>query len=54
MFSWAALFLIIAIVAGVLGLSGVAGMSMHIAWIFFTVGLLLAVVFLILGRRPNI
>jgi len=55
MFSWAATFLIIALVAAVLGLNGVAGMSMHIAWILFVVGLVLAIVFLILGRRrPDI
>lgn len=54
MFTWAALFLVIAIVAGILGMSGVAGMSMQIAWILFVVGLVLAIVFFVLGRRPRI
>jgi uncharacterized membrane protein YtjA (UPF0391 family) len=52
MLSWAAVFLIIAIIAGVLGAGGVAGMSMNIAWVLFVVGLILAVVFFVVGRRP--
>jgi len=54
MFTWAALFLVIAIVAGVLGLAGVAGISMQIAWILFVVGLVLAIIFFVLGRRPRV
>lgn len=48
MCTWAALFLVIAIVAGVLGV------SMQIACILFVAGLVLAVVFCVLGRRPRI
>ncbi|CAL1239368.1 DUF1328 domain-containing protein [Candidatus Methylocalor cossyra] len=51
MFSWAVTFLIIAIVAGVLGFSGIAGTAVQIAWILFVVGLILAVVFFVMGRR---
>jgi uncharacterized membrane protein YtjA (UPF0391 family) len=54
MLYWAAVFLIIGLVAAVLGFSGVAGMSMNIAWILFIVGLILAVVFFVLGRRPPV
>lgn len=54
MFGWAATFLVIAIVAGVLGLSGVAGMSMQIAWALFVIGLVLAIVLLLIGRRPDL
>ena len=54
MFTWAALFLVLAIVAGIFGMSGVAGMSMHIAWILFIVGLVLAIAFFVMGRRPRI
>ncbi len=54
MISWAVTFLIIAIVAGVLGLTGIAGVATKIAWILFVVGLILAVVFALLGRRPPI
>jgi uncharacterized membrane protein YtjA (UPF0391 family) len=54
MLYWAAVFLIIGLVAAVLGFSGVAGMSMNIAWILFIVGLILAVVFFVMGRRPPV
>lgn len=52
MISWAATFLIIGIIAAVLGLTGIAGISMQIAWILFVVGLILAIVFFVIGRRP--
>ena len=44
MLYWAAIFLIIAIVAGLLGIGGVAVISKEIAWILFVVGLILAVI----------
>jgi uncharacterized membrane protein YtjA (UPF0391 family) len=52
MLSWALTFLIVAIIAGVLGFSGIAGTATQIAWILFVVGLILAVIFFITGRRP--
>jgi uncharacterized membrane protein YtjA (UPF0391 family) len=51
MFSWAVTFLIIALVAAVLGFSGIAGTAVNIAWILFVVGLIAAVIFFVLGRR---
>ena len=54
MLYWAAVFLVIALVAALLGFTGVAGMSMNIAWILFIVGLILAVVFFVAGRRPPV
>lgn len=54
MFSWAVTFLIIAIVAAVFGFTGIAGTATNIAWILFVVGLILFVVFAIMGRRPRI
>ena len=54
MLSWALTFLIIAIIAGVLGFSGIAGAAAQIAWILFVVGLILAVIFFISGRRPPV
>jgi uncharacterized membrane protein YtjA (UPF0391 family) len=50
MFGWALTFLIVAIVAGALGFSGIAGVATNMAWILFVVGLVLALIFLILGR----
>jgi len=54
MFGWAITFLIVALIAAVFGFTGIAGTAVHIAWILFVVGLILAVVFLILGRRPPV
>jgi uncharacterized membrane protein YtjA (UPF0391 family) len=51
MLYWAAVFLVIALVAGVLGLGGVAVISKEIAWILFIVGLVLAVIAFFMGRR---
>ncbi|MDX5360251.1 MAG: DUF1328 domain-containing protein [Alphaproteobacteria bacterium] len=51
MFGWVLMFLILALVAMALGAGGVAGLSMQIAWILFVVGIVLAVVFAIFGRR---
>jgi uncharacterized membrane protein YtjA (UPF0391 family) len=51
MIGWAVTFFIIAIIAGVLGFSGIAGAAVHIAWILFVIGLVLGIVFLLLGRR---
>jgi len=52
MIPWAATFLIVALVAAVLGFAGIAGIATQIAWILFVVGLALAVIFAVTGRRP--
>jgi uncharacterized membrane protein YtjA (UPF0391 family) len=53
MLNWAVTFLVIAIIAGVLGFSGIAGTATNIAWILFVVGLILAIVFYVRnGRSP--
>ncbi len=54
MFGWAITFLIVALIAAALGFSGIAGTAVNIAWILFVVGLILAIVFLVLGRRPRL
>lgn len=54
MIGWAVTFLIIALIAAVLGFSGIAGTAVNIAWILFVVGLVLAVVFFLTGRRPPV
>ena len=51
MLSWAVIFLIVGLVAGVLGLSGIAGAATQIAWILFVVGIVVAIVLFITGRR---
>ena len=52
MLGWALTFLIVGLIAGALGLSGIAGAATNIAWILFVIGLILAVIFFISGRRP--
>jgi uncharacterized membrane protein YtjA (UPF0391 family) len=52
MFNWAVIFLVVALVAAVLGFSGIAGMATQFAWVLFVVGLVMAVVFFLMGRRP--
>jgi uncharacterized membrane protein YtjA (UPF0391 family) len=54
MFNWALIFLIIGLIAAVFGFTGIAGTATNIAWILFVVGLVLAVVFFIMGRRPRV
>jgi uncharacterized membrane protein YtjA (UPF0391 family) len=54
MLYWAAVFLGVALVAALLGFTGIAGLSMNIAWILFVIGLILAVVLFLMGRRPRI
>src|SRR5665213_225626 len=44
MLRWAIAFLVIALIAGALGLGNVAGTSSYIAWILFVVFLILTVV----------
>lgn len=52
MIGWAVTFIIIALIAGLLGFTGIAGTAVNIAWILFVVGLVLGVVMLVFGRRP--
>ncbi len=52
MLSWAVTFLVIALIAGVLGFGDIAGAAVGIAKILFVVFLVLFVIFLIMGRRP--
>ena len=54
MLSWAVTFLIIAIVAGIFGFTGIAGTATNIAWILFVVGLVLALVFMLTGRKAPV
>jgi uncharacterized membrane protein YtjA (UPF0391 family) len=58
MLSWAVTFLVIALIAAVLGFGGIAGLSMEIAKIIFFVAILLfaiaAIVGLMRGRTPTV
>ena len=52
MLSWTITFLVIALVAALLGFGGIAGAAAGIAKILFFVFLIAFVVTLVLGRRP--
>jgi uncharacterized membrane protein YtjA (UPF0391 family) len=54
MLSWAITFLVIGIIAAVFGLTGIAGTAVNIAWILAVVGIILAIVFAVMGRRPPV
>jgi uncharacterized membrane protein YtjA (UPF0391 family) len=54
MLYWALIFLVVGLIAGVLGFSGIAGAATNIAWILFVVGLILALIFAVAGRRPRV
>lgn len=51
MFGWAIFFLLLALVAAVLGFGGIANISMNFAIIIFVVALVLAVITGLLGWR---
>lgn len=53
MLRWALVFLVIALVAGAMGLFQVQAISSQIAWILFVVFLILFVVSLVAGRRTG-
>jgi len=50
MLYYALMFLIVGLVAGALGLFGVAAVAGQIAWILFLVGVILVIVHLVTGR----
>ena len=54
MISWAITFFVIALIAAVLGFSGIAGTAVNIAWILAVIGIILAIVFAVAGRRPPV
>lgn len=50
MLRWAVIFLVIAIIAAVLGFGGIAGTAVGIAKILFFVFLIIAVIMFLMGR----
>jgi uncharacterized membrane protein YtjA (UPF0391 family) len=52
MLQYALIFLILGLVAGALGLSGIASIAGQIAWILFVIGIILLVIHLVRGRVP--
>jgi len=54
MLYYALVFLIVGLIAGALGIYGVAAVASQIAWVLFLVGIVLLVVHLISGTRSSI
>ena len=53
MLYYALMFLVVGLVAGALGLFGIAAVAGQIAWILFLVGVILVVVHMVTGRAPR-
>ena len=53
MLYYALMFLVVGLIAGVLGMSGVAAVASQIAWVLFLIGVILLVVHMITGNRPR-
>ncbi len=51
MLYWAVIFLVVAIIAGIFGFTGIAGTSIWIAKILFFVFIILFIISLLFGRR---
>jgi uncharacterized membrane protein YtjA (UPF0391 family) len=54
MLYYALVFLIVGLIAGALGIYGVAAMASQIAWVLFLIGIVLLLVHLVLGRPTSI
>jgi len=54
MLYYALVFLIVGLIAGALGLYGVAGVASQIAWVLFLIGIVFLLVHLISGSRRRI
>ncbi|HAN66898.1 MAG TPA: DUF1328 domain-containing protein [Halieaceae bacterium] len=52
MLYWALIFLVVGLVAGLLGASGIAAIAGQISWILFVIGIILLVIHLVSGRKP--
>jgi uncharacterized membrane protein YtjA (UPF0391 family) len=54
MLYYALVFLVVGLLAGALGVFGVAAMATQIAWILFVIGVILIVVHLVTGRGDRV
>lgn len=53
MLHYALVFLLVGLVAGALGMLGVAAVATQIAWVLFLIGVVILVVHLVSGRGPR-
>jgi uncharacterized membrane protein YtjA (UPF0391 family) len=54
MLYYALMFLVVGLIAGALGLAGIAAVAAKIAWAMFLIGIVLLVIHLVTGRVPPI
>jgi uncharacterized membrane protein YtjA (UPF0391 family) len=54
MLYYALVFLVVGLLAGALGLFGVAAVATQIAWVLFLIGIVLIVVHLVSGRGDRV
>jgi uncharacterized membrane protein YtjA (UPF0391 family) len=54
MLYWALVFLVVGLVAGLLGAGGVAAIAGQIAWVLFIIGIILLVIHIVTGRGPPV
>jgi len=54
MLYYALMFLVVGLIAGALGLFGVAAMATQIAWVLFLIGIVLIVVHMVAGRGDRV
>jgi len=54
MLYYALMFLIVGLVAGALGLFGIAAVASQIAWVLFLIGVIILVVHLVTGRGTRV
>jgi len=50
---YALMFLIVGLIAGALGIYGVAAIAAKVAWVLFLIGIVLLVIHLVSGNRPR-
>ena len=54
MLYYALVFLLVGLVAGALGLAGVAAVATQISWFLFLIGIVLLVIHLVTGRKVDV
>ena len=54
MLHYALMFLIVGLIAGALGLIGVAQVASQIAWVLFLIGIIFVVIYIVSGRRASL
>ena len=54
MISWTVTFFVIALIAGAIGFSGIAGAAVNIAWIVAVAGVVLSIVYGVRSRHPQL